>query len=115
MRNFTSRGDTITLIAPSDTTVGYGTSVGFIFGVAKFSALSGNPVEVETRGVFDLPKVASQQWASVGLRIYYDSTTRLATTTSTNNLFVGCNLATAANPSATGSVRLNGCPPGLTV
>lgn len=59
------------------------------------------------RGVFDLPKTSAQAW-TVGAKIYWDSANGLATTTASGNSLIGTALAAAANPSATGRVRLNG-------
>ena len=53
-------------------------------------------------------KVSAQAWATVGLDIYWDDTAKKFTTVSTNNTLIGKNVATAANPSATGRLRLNG-------
>ena len=85
-----------------------GLLVGGIFGVANCDAASGAAVEADTEGVFDLAKVSAQAWATVGLKIYWDDTAKNCTTTSSGNTLIGVNVATAANSSATGRVRLNG-------
>lgn len=107
MKNYIQPGDVITVAAPADVLSGAGVQIGDIFGIAAYNALSGAPVEIKTTGVFELGKTSAQAWATVGLLIYWDNTTKLLTTTASTNKLVGTNLATAANPSATGVIRLN--------
>ena len=59
-----------------------------------------------TEGVFTLAKVAAQEWATLGLPIYWDNSDKLLTTTSGGNTLVGYNTVVAANPSSTGTIRL---------
>ncbi|MFD2030608.1 capsid cement protein [Ancylobacter dichloromethanicus] len=40
--------------------------------------------------------------------MYFDATNKVATTTASGNSLIGVAMAAAANPSATGRVRLNG-------
>lgn len=108
MKNFIQTGDIVTVTAPADVASGDIVAVGGLVGIAVTSALSGKPVNVKTSGVFELAKTSAQAWASVGLTIYRDASTGLATTTAASNPPIGVNLAVAANPSATGTVRLNG-------
>ena len=58
-------------------------------------------------GVVTIKKTSAQAWTQ-GALIYWDNTAKEATTTSTSNTRIGCALVAAANPSATGTVRLNG-------
>lgn len=105
MKNFISSGDIITVTAPAAVASGDLVVVGKLFGVACTDAESGAPVEIKTSGVFELAKTSAEAW-TVGAAIYAtaDGT---ATTTSTSNTFVGHAVAAAANPSATGTVRLS--------
>lgn len=107
MKNFVQPGDVITVAAPYDVESGGGLLVGLMFGIAAFAATSGVEVEAKTTGVFDLPKTSAQAW-TVGAKIYWDNTNKVATTTATDNTLIGVAVAAAANPSATGRVRLNG-------
>lgn len=113
MKNYVQPGKTITVAAPANVLSGAGVKVGALFGVAAFDALSGADVEIVTQGVFDLPKTSAQAWASVGLLIYWDDSEKECTTTASTNLCIGVNVATAANPSDTGRVRLNIGPQGI--
>jgi predicted RecA/RadA family phage recombinase len=108
MKNFIQSGDTITVTAPADVSSGDGVLVGDIFGVAAFDAKSGDDVEIKTTGVFELAKTSAQAWASVGTAIYWDNSNKVVTSTASTNKLIGVNVATAANPSDTGTVRLNG-------
>lgn len=105
MKNFVQPGDCVTVPAPATVASGDGVQVGQLFGVAAADAASGADVAIKTTGVFDLPKTSAQEW-TVGALVYWTGTE--ATTTSGSNLPIGCAAAAAANPSATGRVRLNG-------
>lgn len=108
MKTFIQHGDVLTLTAPADVASGVGVLVGAIFGITAFSAVSGDPVEVKTTGVYELPKTSAQALATLGLAIYWDDSAKVLTTTATGNTFVGVNTEVAANPSGSGKVRLNG-------
>lgn len=111
MKNFIQAGDVISVTAPAAVLSGAGVKVGVLFGVAQAAAESGAPVEIATRGVFELAKTSAQAWTE-GAAIYYIPGSGLCTTaTTTGNLLVGVAVAVAANPSATGLVRLNGSAP----
>jgi predicted RecA/RadA family phage recombinase len=80
--------------------------VGTLFGVAATDAKSGAEVEIKTSGVFTLPKTSAQAWTT-GTAVYWDSENSVLTSTKSTNLFIGHAVAAAANPSATGVVRLS--------
>ncbi len=106
MKNYIAKGEVVTLTAPYTVTSGACCKVGSIVGVATADAASGATVEAAVSGVFDLAKVSAQAW-TVGAPIFWDDSAKLTTTTSTSNTLIGVALAVAANPSATGRVRLN--------
>jgi predicted RecA/RadA family phage recombinase len=106
MTNYVQPGDSITIADAGATVVsGQGLQYGQLFGVAAFDSTDNNPVVIKTTGVFTLPKTSAQAW-TVGALIYWTGTE--CTTTSTSNLLIGCAVVAADNPSATGTVRLNG-------
>lgn len=107
-KNFVQPGKVITVTAPANVESGDGVLVGDIFGIAMHSADSGAPVEIALEGVFEVAKTSAQAWATVGLPIYWDAGNGVVTTTMSTHKLVGVNVATAANPSDTGIVRLNG-------
>jgi predicted RecA/RadA family phage recombinase len=105
-KNFIQPGDTVPVPAPYDVTSGGGVLVGSLFGIAQYTATSGNEVEINTVGVFDVPKVSAQAWA-VGDPIYFVLADKNFTKTASTNVLIGHALAVAANPSAIGRVRLS--------
>lgn len=107
MKNFIQDGDTLTVAAPSGgATSGRPVIIGSLIGIATITTTIGLPVAVKTTGVYELPKVSAQAWATVGLPIYWDSGAGNATTTVGSNVLIGYNTETAANPSAVGRVRI---------
>lgn len=107
MKTYVQKGETLTLTAPYTVAAGAAFKVGSIIAVATSGASSGATVEGLTVGVVDVAKVSAQAW-TVGAPIYWDDSAKLFTTTSTSNTLAGVAVAVAANPSATGRVRLNG-------
>ncbi len=108
MRNFVQPGKVLTLTAPAGgVESGSGYQIGQIFTVAADDAAAGAPFEAQTEGVFELPKLSAQAWGE-GALVYWDAANDRCTTVATGNLLIGCAAAAAANPSATGLVRLNG-------
>lgn len=106
MKNYIQPGKTVTVPAPADLKSGDLVVVGDLFGVAEFSAAAGDPVEIATEGVFELPKVSAQAWA-VGAKIYYIAADKVLSTTVGSNLFIGHATEPVANPSGSGAVRLS--------
>ncbi len=106
MKNYTQRGDTLTLVAPYDVASGAGMLVGAIFAVAATTAKAGDAVEGDVVGCFDLPKAAGA--VTQGAKLYWDNTARVVTTVATNNTLIGVATRAAANGDATANVRLNG-------
>lgn len=72
MKNFVQKGETLTVAAPGAVTSGQLVVVGSIVGVAATSQASGEDVEVDTEGVFTLPKVATDVVAA-GDKLYWDA------------------------------------------
>jgi len=108
MKNYVQPGDMITVIAAAAVVSGALVRSGSILGVAATDAAIGDEVELKTTGVFDLAKTSAQAW-TVGAPIYAIAASSLLTNVpGTGNYLVGVATAAAANPSATGRVRLNG-------
>lgn len=107
MKNFIQDGDTLTVTAPYALSSGNGCLVGSLFGVAVTDALISTEVEIQTVGVFDLPKAGSQAW-SVGARVYWDDTAKSCTTTASTNKLIGVAVAAVGSGAdeTTGRVRL---------
>jgi predicted RecA/RadA family phage recombinase len=108
MRNFIQPGECITLTAPEGGVVsGRGCKIGQLFVVAANDAAAGAAFSGCVCGVFELPKLGAQAWTE-GALVYWDAANARCTTVAAGNLLIGCAVAAAANPSATGIVRLNG-------
>lgn len=106
MKSFVQHGDVLTFVAPYAVASGAPFKVGALVVIAVSAAAIGAAVEGKTEGVFTLPKVSAQAWA-VGDKIYWDDAAKLMTNVSGGTL---CGAATVAavNPSATGTVYLDG-------
>jgi predicted RecA/RadA family phage recombinase len=109
MKNHVQPGNTITLTAPYTVASGDGLLVGSIFGIACADAASGEPVETDLVGIYDLKKTASQAWAA-GDKVYWDNTAKEATKTTTSNTLIGVAVTavTGGAGDTIGRVRLNG-------
>lgn len=109
MKNFIARGDTLEITAGADIASGAGVKVGVLFGVAAGNIANGAQGIINLTGVYELPKVSAQAWTQ-GAAIYWTGTA-CTTATTAGNLLIGVAAQAAANPSATGMVRLNGAAP----
>jgi len=115
MKNLVSDGNTITITAAADAVSGQLVVAGLLAGVAQGDALTGASLVLAIGGTYELSKTSAQAW-TVGQAIYAVPATGLCTTATTaGNVLVGVAAAVAANPSATGIVRLNGTAPAAAV
>lgn len=106
MKNFVQAGVILTLAAPSGgVTSGTGVKIGSIIGIPAKTVAEGVDVAIKTDGVFEHAKTSAQAW-TVGATVYWDDTNKVFTTTSSGNTKAGVAVAAAANPSATGFVKL---------
>jgi len=106
-KNYIQPGDTLTIPAPATVASGGVVIAGDIAGIAAGDAASGAPVDVVTRGVFALPKVGTAAF-SLGAKVYWNSTSGLATATSSGNTLLGTAIAAAGSGVATVKVKLLG-------
>ena len=109
MKTYIQPGHAVTLAAPYAVVSGDGLLVGSLFGIATHDAASGADVETQLTGIVDMAKAASQAW-TVGAKIYWDNTAKLATTTATSNTLIGVAVLAVGNTAGEtiGRVRLNG-------
>jgi predicted RecA/RadA family phage recombinase len=106
MKNFIQEGRSLDLIAPAGGVVaGNIVVIGSLIGVAATTAAQTLPFTMSRTGVYGLAKVSAQAWAA-GAKIYWDSATKLATTTVGSNTLIGTAIEDAANPSSVGKVLL---------
>lgn len=80
---------------------------GDIIGIAAGAAVSGAPVDVNTTGVWELSKVGAEAFA-LGAKVYWNGTSKLATTSASGATLIGVAVAAAAASTATVRVRLSG-------
>lgn len=106
MKNFTQRGDVLT-ITP---TIAVGSGVGYLagaalFGVATNDVAANTPGEFKTTGVVEIAKTSALAIA-VGDRLFWDAANKCVNKTSAAQQCVGVAVAAAGNPSATVSMKL---------
>ncbi len=109
MKTYVQPGDRITVTAAAAASSGDGVLIGSLFGIAFGDAEIGNNLNLATTGVFDMPKLSTDDM-SVGDPIYWDDSAGVVTLdddTGTNPL-IGVAVTAAGNPSSTVNVRLNG-------
>lgn len=81
--------------------------IGSLIGVAAFDAAVGSDVEIETAGVFDLPKIVTDVVATGDLLYYASATSNLTKTAGTGSKpIVGVAVKAAGNGVATVSCKL---------
>lgn len=106
-KNFIQAGDTVTIPAPAAVASGGVVIAGAIIGVAQGDAASGASVDVKTSGVWELPKVGADV-ATLGVAIYWNNTSKLATVTASGNTKIGVAVEAAGAGVASIKVRLSG-------
>lgn len=108
MKNHIQKGDVITVAAPAGGIgAGEGAIIGNIFGVAAFAAAVGEPVELATTGVYQLPK-ATAAVLTVGARVAWDNTAKNINLPGTGRFPVGIATEAAGNGITSVAVRLDG-------
>lgn len=113
MRNFISAGTTATFLNSGSGSAaiasGAGVLKGGLFGVAANGAQVGDECVLNLIGVYDLPKAASQAW-TFGQVVYWNDTTKVATTVATDAVKIGVAVEPVAGGATNlvGRVRLNG-------
>lgn len=106
--NFKKPGLNLTLTAPTGGVVaGLGYLIGALFVVAMTTVDQTLAFVGAVEGVFDLVKTSAQAWTE-GQKIYWNTSTSKADNDPTTGPLIGVAAAVAANPSSTGTVRLNG-------
>lgn len=108
MQNYIQNGHIIRVTTPAGGIAsGAPLIVGSIFGVAAYSSAEGDPVELSTTGVFQLPK-ASAAVLTVGARVAWDNTVKEVTTPATGRIPIGVAAEAAGNGITSVAVRLDG-------
>ena len=110
--NYVQPGKVLNLTAPYQRNTGQPAMIGSIFGVALATVANAVAGEFQVDGVWTLAKTAAQAW-TLGDKIYWNAATKLVSNVATDGPLVGVATAAAANPSSTGTVRLNGNVPAM--
>lgn len=106
MKIFIQPGDALELTAPGGGVVsGTPVLIGKLFVIPAVSASATAKFNGYISGVFQLPKTSAQAWAE-GDRIYWDAGNARADNVASVGQLIGIATRTAANPSATGFVRI---------
>lgn len=107
MKNFVQPGKVITFIADAAINSGDLVVRTGLIGVACNTAAIGKPVDIDTSGVYTLPKTTDEAWA-FGDPVFWNAATSKLTKTNTGSLpRVGNAVVDALSADATGTVRLN--------
>lgn len=109
--NFKQPGDVVELAAPSGGVVtGIPELIGGLFLVPLVTAAATVRASFQAVGVWTLAKTSAQAWTE-GQKIFWDDGNSRCDSDSTVGPLIGVAVAVAANPTATGVVRLNGVAP----
>ena len=108
MKTYAQEAAVVSFTAPSGGVVsGTAYLIGSLLVVATHSAAEAATFQGQVTGIVTHAKTSAQAWTE-GAKIYWDNSGKVFTTTSGGNTLVGVAAAAAANPSATGSIRLDG-------
>ncbi|NIB44819.1 DUF2190 family protein [Pseudomaricurvus alkylphenolicus] len=107
MKNYIQPGKVVTFTAAATVASGAGVLVGSLFGVSVGAVANGAEGEMETEGVYELPKNQADTPAQFA-DAYWDDTNKRVTTTDTGNTKIGVFMKADATGLATAEVRLNG-------
>jgi predicted RecA/RadA family phage recombinase len=108
---FKETGVKLTLLAPSGgVTRNLPALIGALLMIPDRTAAEGVEFVGVTEGVHTLVKTSAQAW-TVGQKVYWNVGTSKCDTDGTTGPLIGVATEVAANPTATGVVRLNGVAP----
>lgn len=103
-QNHIQRGDVMPVTLSGTVMSGSGLKVGSLIGVALNSGVSGETIQVQLEGVFELPKASGA--ISQGAALYWDDSAKNLTTTSSSNTPAGHAFAGAASGATTVQILL---------
>jgi predicted RecA/RadA family phage recombinase len=108
METFIQEGDVLEFTAPTGGVVsGTGVKIGDLLVIPTVTAAVGVKFNGLVTGVVSHAKLSAQAWTE-GQQVNWDDTNKRFTTVTTGNFRAGVAVKAAANPSATGIVRLSG-------
>ena len=108
MKNYLQNGHIVRVTTPAGGIAsGDALIVGSVFGIAAYSAAEGDPLELSTTGVYQLPK-ASAEVLAVGARVAWDNTAKEVSTPGAGRFPIGIATEAAGNGVTSVAVRLDG-------
>lgn len=108
MKNYIQSGHIVRVTAPAGgITSGGALIVGSIFGIAAYSSAEGDPIELATTGIYQLPK-ASAAVLTVGARVAWDDAAKEVNTLATGRFPIGVAVEAAGSGVTSVAVRLDG-------
>lgn len=108
MQNYVQPGEIVEFTAPSGGVVsGTGVLIGSLVVIATVTAAQTVRFNGIVTGVVLHAKTSAQAWTE-GVKLYWDNSAKVFTTSAGGNTLAGVAAVAAANPSATGYVRLDG-------
>lgn len=106
MTNYIQEGDRLQVVAPSGGIAsGAFVLVGLKGTVAVTGGVEGETVVVATEGVYEIAKATGA--INAGVKVYWDATNSVITTTASGNTLVGWAFKAAASGDATVQICLN--------
>lgn len=102
MKNFVQEGRSLTITAPANIASGAIVVAGSLVGVAQGAAASGQPVTIDTMGVFEVAKTTGAAW-TLGARIAANGAVAAGTADA-----IGIAVAPAISSASTGKVGIFG-------
>lgn len=107
MKNFIQLGNTVSVTLSGSVTSGSGLLAGSLFGICSVDGASGDVIELQVEGVFQLPKTSANTPAQFA-KAYWNNTAKEVTTTATDNTLIGVFMDALGSGTTTANVRLNG-------
>lgn len=104
-------GNVIELTAPvGGVTTGVPVLIGSLLVIPQVTAIATAKFNALVTGVVTMAKTSAQAWTE-GQKVYWDDGNSRADSAATVGMLIGVAAKVAANPSATGTIRLNGVAP----
>lgn len=108
MKTFYAPGKVMEFTAPAGgVTAGTGVKIGSLLVIALVTAAENVKFNGVAEGIVEVAKVSTEEWTE-GQQVNWDDSAKNFTEVTTGKYKAGIAAKAAANPSATGYVRLNG-------
>lgn len=105
MKNFIQKGDVINVTLGATVASGAVVKAGSVIGIAQTSGVSGDVIAVSVEGVFNVPKLSTDNMTQ-GSPLYWDAANSRMTLTSAGHTLAGYAWETAGASTTTVNIRL---------